>query len=358
MSATPENWLRPEILALDAYKVADASGLIKLDAMENPYPFPPELRAAWSARLQQVGLNRYPDAGAAHLKTELRSSMNLPPEVALMLGNGSDEILQILMLALAKPGASVLTPEPGFAMFKLISKVAGLNYIGVPLGQNFSLDAQAMLAAIERQQPGLVIIAQPNNPTGNAFDEEALRQIVAAAPGLVVIDEAYYPFADSDCLQWLEEFDNLLVMRTLSKLGLAGLRLGLLAGAERWINALEPLRLPYNINSLTQASAEFALQNYAAFLRQAQDICAERARLAEQLSAIPQLHVYPSQANFLLVRVPADQANALHGGLRAAGILIKNLQGAHPQTADHLRITVGTADENKQLVAALAALLR
>lgn len=353
----PQTWLRPEILALKAYQVPDSRGLIKLDAMENPHAFPTQLRAPWLAGLHDIALNRYPDAGATQLKAELRRAMVLPDDSGLLLGNGSDEILQLLMLALAKPGASLVTPEPGFAMFRLISQIAGLNYVGVPLEADFALDVDAMLAAIKRQQPALVIVAQPNNPTGNAFDREALQAIVAATPGLVVIDEAYYPFADNDCLAWLGQYHNLLVMRTLSKLGLAGLRLGLLAGPKNWIAALEPLRLPYNINSLTQYSAHFALQHYAQFIRQAEQICAERGILAEALAGVPGLTVYPSQANFLLVRVPTGHAEKLHSGLRNAGILVKNLHGSHPQVADCLRITVGAPAENRQLLAALAGLL-
>lgn len=354
---TPDDWVRPEILALAPYKVADANGLIKLDAMENPHAFPAHLREAWLARLRSAALNRYPDAGAARLKMRLRERMAFPGHAALMLGNGSDEILQVLMLALARPGASVVTPEPGFAMFRLISQAAGINYVGVPLGEGFALDVDALLQAIASEQPALVIIAQPNNPTGNAFAPEDLRRVVQAAPGLVVIDEAYYPFAEHDCLDWLDDYGNLLVMRTLSKLGLAGLRLGLLAGHADWINALEPLRLPYNINCLTQLSAEFALENYEDFTAQAQQICCERGRLAQALQTLPRLKVFPSQANFILVRGPAGCAGALHAGLRNAGILVKNMQGSHPQVADCLRLTVGTQEQNNKLIGALRELL-
>lgn len=356
-TTAPGAWLRPEILALKAYQVPDSRGLIKLDAMENPHAFPAPLRGPWLAGLHDIALNRYPDAGAAQLKSELRRAMGLPRDTALLLGNGSDEILQLIMLALAKPGASLVTPEPGFAMFRLICQATGLNYIGVPLAADFALDVDAMLAAIKQQQPALVIIAQPNNPTGNAFDREGLKAIVAAAPGMVVIDEAYYPFADSDCLAWLGGYENLLVMRTLSKLGLAGLRLGLLAGPKNWIDALEPLRLPYNINSLTQYSAHFALQHYREFTRQADQIRAERGRLAKALADLPGLTVYPSQANFLLLRVPDGQATKLHNDLRGAGVLVKNLHGSHPQVADCLRVTVGAEAENEQLLAALSRLL-
>lgn len=353
----PSDWLRPEILALEPYQVADARGLIKLDAMENPHPLPSAVRAEWAQRLSEVAVNRYPDPEAGELKTRLRAAMELPDAAALMLGNGSDELLQILMSAVARPGASMVTPAPGFAMFGLLARAVGLRHVPVDLGEGFTLDAAAMRAAIEAHRPALVLVAQPNNPTGNAFDPHALRAVIEAAPGLVVIDEAYYPFADGDCLHWLAEYEHLLILRTVSKLGLAGLRLGLLAGHGHWIEALAPLRLPYNINAMTQAGAELALAHYGAFAEQAAAIVAERERLAAALAALAGLEVYPSQANFLLVRAPGGRGAALHASLREAGILVKNLHGSHPRLADCLRVTVGTADENTAVITALRRLL-
>lgn len=357
MSAEPGAWLRPEIAALSPYQVADAAGLIKLDAMENPHPFPAELVEAWLETLRAVPLNRYPSADAPDLKSALRATMGVPADCGILLGNGSDEILQMLMLALARPGASVLTPEPGFAMFRLIGRAVGLTYRSVPLAPDFDLDVPAMLKAIQTHQPALLLIAQPNNPTGNAFDRAGLEAIVDAAPGLVVVDEAYYPFADDHCLEWLGRYDNLLVMRTLSKLGLAGLRLGWLMGPPRWLDALEPLRLPYNINGLTQASAAFALDHYAAFMRQAEAIRAARSQLASALAALPGVTVYPSQANFLLTHFAGRDAHALHAALKTRGILVKNVSGAHPSLAGCLRLTVGTTAENRSLMTALSAIL-
>lgn len=353
----PENWLRPEVLALEPYRVADARGLIKLDAMENPYPLPEALRADWTRHLGEAAVNRYPDPEAETLKARLRETMRLPDSAALMLGNGSDELLQILMSGLARPGAAMVTPAPGFAMFGLLARAAGLRHLPVELTEDFSLDAEAMLAAIAEHRPALVLVAQPNNPTGNAFDAVALRAVVEAAPGLAVIDEAYYPFADGDCLEWLADYEHLLILRTVSKLGLAGLRLGLLAGSPRWLDALAPLRLPYNVNVLTQAGATLALSHYDAFAAQAAAIVDERERLTAALAGLTGLAVYPSRANFLLVRVPAGRATALYRGLRAAGILVKNLHGGHPRLADCLRITVGTPDENAAVVTALGELL-
>ncbi|MDN5863223.1 MAG: histidinol-phosphate transaminase [Salinisphaera sp.] len=348
--------MRADLQGLTAYQVADASGLVKLDAMENPYPLPDHVREQWTQRLHGLAVNRYPDGRAAGLKHRLRTVSGLGRQHALLLGNGSDEILQIVMLALAAPGACMVTVEPGFAMFRIIARFAGLRYVGVPLGAAFSLDAKAMVATIRRERPALVLLAQPNNPTGNAFAADALRQVVAAAPGLVVIDEAYAAFADRDCLGWLDEYPNLLILRTLSKMGLAGLRLGYAMGAANWVDALDALRLPYNINVLTQEAALLALEHYAAFQQQADLIRAERERLAAALSRVPGLRVFPSQANFVLVRVPGGQAPRWHEALRGRGLLVKNLDGSHGQVADCLRITVGTPEENEALLHALLAI--
>lgn len=354
----PADWIRPEIRALAAYHVPDSAGLIKLDAMENPYPWPRELVSDWQARLSSAAINRYPDAQAAGLKARLRAAMGVPPGAELLLGNGSDEIIQMLMLAIGGAGRTLLTPEPGFAMFRIIATLTGTDYCGVPLcAGNFALDTDAMLAALREQRPALVIIANPNNPTGNRFEERALRAVIEAAPGLVVLDEAYYPFCDGDCLGWLAGYDNLLVMRTVSKLGLAGLRLGVLAGSATWLREIGKTRLPYNINTLTQLSAEFALEHADAFARQTRAIRSERERVAGALGRVPGLRAFPSETNFILFRAPSGQAGRVQAGLREAGVLIKNFDGSHRALADCLRVTVGTAAENDAFLAALRRLL-
>lgn len=357
MSAADERvgrWVRPEIRGLSAYHVADAAGLIKLDAMENPYPWPAPMRAAWLQRLAGVEPNRYPDAQARALKARLARTFDVPSGAGLLLGNGSDEIIQMLALAVGGRERRLLTPEPGFTMFRLIAAVAGMDYHGVALNaDDFGLDVDATLAAIRTHAPALIFIAHPNNPTGNLFEPDAILRIVEAAPGLVVVDEAYAPFATHTCLPWVGEYDNLLVMRTLSKMGLAGLRLGFLAGPAAWLDELDKLRLPYNINALTQASAEFALSWHAELEAQAERIRAERARLAERLAGVPGVRVFPSQANFLLFRVAAGCADSAFAALVAAGVLIKNVSGAHPLLADCLRVTVGTPRENDAFIEAL-----
>lgn len=354
MPVTPADLVRREIQALRAYHVPDSEGLIKLDAMENPHSWPEDLKARWLETLEAVALNRYPDPRGRDVQAALREAMGIQPGMDILLGNGSDELIQMLALTLARPGRKVLSVDPGFVMYRMIALFAGLEYAGVPLrSEDFSLDLPAILEALARERPALTFIAYPNNPTGNLFDARDIERIIEAAPGLVIVDEAYAPFTDESFLPRLGEWPNLLVMRTVSKMGLAGLRLGYLAGPAEWLTEIDKTRLPYNINVLTQASAAFALKHKSVLDEQTAAIRAERARLFDALAAIPGVEPYPSQANFILVRLWAGSADAAFDGLKARGVLVKNLDGAHPFLADCLRITVGTADENGAFLAAL-----
>jgi histidinol-phosphate aminotransferase len=351
------HWIRPEIRALEAYHVPDATGLIKLDAMENPYVWPDELIEPWLELLREAPLNRYPDPAARALKARLREAMAVPEGAGLLLGNGSDEIIQLLLLATAAPGRCVLSVEPGFVMYHMIATFTAMDYVGVPLQADFSLDRPALLAAIEEQQPAIVFLAWPNNPTGNLFARTDIEAVLAAAPGLVVIDEAYHAFADSSFMSELGKHPNLLVMRTLSKMGLAGLRLGLLAGPPAWLEEFDKVRLPYNINVLTQLSAGFALQHQEVLEAQTRRIRQDRDWLYSALQGIDGLTVYPSQANFILFRTPPGQASRIFEALKGAGILIKNLDPAGGLLRDCLRVTVGTAAENAAFIEALQKVL-
>jgi histidinol-phosphate aminotransferase len=355
MAQTPQDVIRDEIRALKSYHVPDPSGMVKLDAMENPYRLPESVRAEIAEVVADAAINRYPDASAARLKACLRAALEIPADMDLLLGNGSDEIIQMLMLATARPGASVLGVEPSFVMFRLVASFCGMRYIGVPLAADFSLDAERMIAAIEEHRPALVIIAYPNNPTGNLFATDALDRVVRAAPGLVVVDEAYHAFADRTYMQRLGEYPNLLVMRTLSKSGLAGLRLGLIAGRHEWLQHVDKVRLPYNVSVLTQLVAEQVLHHRALLHEQAAAIKAERARLHDELRRMPGVTPFPSDANFILFRIGA--AARAFGGLRERGVLVKNLDGSHPALAGCLRVTVGTSEENDSFLRALRASL-
>ncbi len=351
---TPAQLIRPEIQRLSAYHVADATGMVKLDAMENPYSLPQELRAELAVQLRDAAINRYPDPHAMAVQQALRQAFDIAPAYAIMLGNGSDELIQIIASALAKPGAALLAVEPSFVMYRMIAEFTGLRYVGVPLQPDFSLDEAAVLDAIEREQPELVFLAYPNNPTGNAFERAALERIIVAAPGLVVIDEAYHAFAGGlSFLDDLARFDNLVLMRTVSKLGLAGLRLGYLVGKPAWIAEFDKLRLPYNVNVLTQVAARFALEHITVLERQTAALVVERGRLMQAMSALAGVQTFASSANFLLFRVP--DAVRIFAGLKRRAILIKNLHGGHPLLANCLRVTVGAPQENEAFLAALVA---
>ena len=354
MSKGPADVVREEVRALKAYHVSPAEGLVKLDAMENPYRLPPELAARMGERLARVAVNRYPDPAAPRLKQRLREAMGIDSALDVVLGNGSDEILQIISLALARPGAAVLAPEPSFVMYRLAAIAAGMRYVGVPLRADFTLDEEALLAAIARERPALTWIAYPNNPTGNLFPREAILRVIAASPGLVVVDEAYYAFSGgASLLAEVGRHPNLVLVRTVSKLGLAGLRLGLAIGTRDWLGEFEKLRMPYNVNSLSAAAAEMLLEHREVFERQTAAIVAERARLERSLDAIARVRRFPSAANFVLARVP--DAPAAFEALKARGILVRNFHGTHALLAHCLRLTVGTPDENAQMLEALAS---
>lgn len=349
--------IRPAVLQSAAYHVPDAAGLVKLDAMENPHSWPDNLRDEWLHVLRDTRFNRYPDADAVELKRRLRRVFSIPDGALILLGNGSDEIIQIIALALARPGAVLLAPEPSFAMYRAVAMAANLEYAGVPLREpEFSLDGEAMEAALDRLRPAVVFIASPNNPTGNLFAADLIERIVQRAPGLVVIDEAYHAYADCSFLPLVARYDNLLIMRTLSKLGLAGLRLGFLAGRACWLEEFEKLRLPYNVSVLTQKSIGFFLDHMDVLGEQTRQIRRDRDRLIGELSRLPGTTVWPSAANFVLFKVDGIAAPVLHEELRRRDILIKCLDGAHPLLRGCLRVTVGSADENHAFLAALTAL--
>lgn len=344
---------RKEILSMSAYKVADATGLIKLDAMENPYSWPEDIKTLWLEALKDCPLNRYPDPEAKTLTTTLKRLNQIPDQFEVLLGNGSDEIIQLLLMVLPS-SACVLAPDPGFVMYKQLSLCLGLSYHAIPLlADRFDLDLPAMLAAIEQHQPSVIFLAYPNNPTGNLFSEVSIRDIIKTAKGLVVIDEAYAPFADASFIDSLVQYDNLLVMRTVSKLGLAGLRLGYLAGSPDIIEQLHKIRLPYNINSLTQISADFALSNKALFDQQTQQICAERTIVFNRLNELDGIKAYPSAANFILFKTPENKANDIFASIKQQGVLIKNLSPQGGLLADCLRVTIGNPEENAAFLAAL-----
>jgi histidinol-phosphate aminotransferase len=352
---TAQDIIRPDVLAMTSYPVPDSTGLIKLDAMENPYTLPADLAKALGHHLAGVALNRYPAPRPAALLAKLKRAMHVPDVCDVLLGNGSDELISIMSTACSKPGAKVVAPVPGFVMYEMSAKFAHLEFVGVPLKADFTLDAAALVAAIDEHAPALVYLAYPNNPTGTLYADADMERVIAAAKqSLVVIDEAYQPFAEKSWLPRAAEFDNVVVMRTVSKLGLAGIRLGYMAARPGWIMQFDKVRPPYNINVLTQATADFLLDHLDVLDAQAAELRSQRALLAREVAALPGMTVFPSAGNFLLVRVP-DAAVAFET-LLTSRVLIKNVGKMHPLLANCVRLTVGTAEENAHMVAALKKL--
>jgi histidinol-phosphate aminotransferase len=351
--------IRDDVRAIAGYSVPDAAGMVKLDAMENPYPLPPEVARQLGEHLAQVPLNRYPPVEPLGFKERLAQAIGLPAGMALLLGNGSDELIHLTVQACAKPGATVLSPWPSFEMYDLASRFDGCRFVGVPLAADFALDRGALLAAVAAHRPAVVFVSWPNNPTGNLFDRDTVEALLDAAPGLVVLDEAYLPFAQDTWLPQLARRPNLLVLRTFSKMGLAGIRLGYLCGDPAWIAEINKLRPPYNVNVLTLAAAEFMLDRRDLLDAQAALLRAERGRLLAGLRRLAGVTAFDSAGNFVLFRVDGGCAGAdrVFARLKARGILVRNRTHVHPLLAGCLRVTVGTPEENDAFVAALTASL-
>ena len=379
--------VRPDVQAMHAYGVPDATDAIKLDAMENPFRLPQALQAELGRTLAALAINRYPSGTtyralkqAIAVQDGLLGADAQPDVSRLVLGNGSDELISLLCQLVAQPGAVVMAPAPSFVMYEMSAKLAGASFVPVPLQADFSLDLPAMLQAIETYRPALVFLAYPNNPTGNLFDTAAVQAILRATDGLVVLDEAYAPFAGG--ASWMSQLDawpNLAVMRTCSKWGLAGARLGYLAAQPVWTEPLDRIRPPYNISVLDAEATRFALQHFEVFAQQTAALCEARTTLAVRLQALVGSQgslgangldtVYPSAANFVLVRVadtvagatPTAQpsrASRVATAMRERGVLIKDASRMHPLLANCLRLTVGAPAENEAMLAALTEALQ
>ena len=346
--------IRQDVQSMHAYAIQDSVGMVKLDAMENPFGLPPELQQALGERLGKLALNRYPDGRVNDLRAALAHYAGMPEGHDIMLGNGSDELISLLAMACDVPGASILAPVPGFVMYAMSAQLQGLAFHGVPLTADFELDEAAMLAAMAEHQPSIVYLAYPNNPTGNLWNDAVIEKIIeaqGAQGGLVVMDEAYQPFASRSYIDRLGKHSHVLLMRTLSKFGLAGVRLGYMIGPRALVAEIDKVRPPYNISVLNYECALFALEHAEVFAQQATILREERTRLQRELAALPGVRPLPSEANMILVRVP-DAAKAFEG-LKSHQVLVKNISKMHPLLANCLRLTVGTPQENSLMLAAL-----
>ena len=349
-----KNRIRQDVQSMHAYAIQASSGMVKLDAMENPHRLPAALQAELGHRLGALALNRYPAGRIDDLRRALADYAQMPEGFDIMLGNGSDELIALLALACDVPGASVLAPLPGFVMYAMSAQLQGLKFIGVDLTPDFELDEAAMLAAIRLHKPAITYLAYPNNPTANLWDDGVIENIINAVGeqgGLVVMDEAYQPFAGKSYIDRISRHGHVLLMRTLSKFGLAGVRIGYMIGPKALIAEIDKVRPPYNISVLNCECALFALEHREVFEVQAQELIVQREMLLDTLGTMPGVRAWPSHANMILIRVP-DTARTFDG-LKNRKVLVKNISKMHPLLANCLRLTVGTLDENAQLLAAL-----
>jgi histidinol-phosphate aminotransferase len=346
---------RQDVQGMHAYAIQPSAGLIKLDAMENPHRLPLDLQAELGQRLGALALNRYPGERTNDLRVALASHAQMPEGFDIVVGNGSDELISLIALACDVPGASILAPVPGFVMYAMSAQLQGLKFIGVPLTADFELDEAAMLTAVDQHRPSVIYIAYPNNPTAKLWDDAVIEKIVEAAPGLVVIDEAYQPFSSRTYLDRITRHGHVLLMRTLSKFGLAGVRIGYMMGPAALIAQIEKVRPPYNISVLNCEAALFALEHAGVFAAQAQDLRQQRGAVQRALAELPGVKAWPSDANMILARVP--DAQKAFDGMKSLGVLVKNVSKMHPLLANCLRLTIGTADENARMLAALKASL-
>jgi histidinol-phosphate aminotransferase len=342
--------IRPGVRALTAYHVDETPVRVKLDAMENPFLLPASVRRQIASALRNAKVNLYPDPSAKDLKRSIASLWRMRPE-QMILGNGSDELIQAIILAFGGP---VLVPVPTFAMYEITSRALAQKVVTVPLTNTFDLDADSVLRKAKQSKARVIFLACPNNPTGNRFSDAAVGKVLQNTSAAVVIDEAYYSFSGRTWLPQLGNYPNMILLRTLSKIGFAGLRIGVLCASPEIVGELNKIRLPYNINSLSQAVGVAALRNRTVINAQIATLIIEREQLGEALAQLPGVTAYPSETNFILLRVPG--AAEVHARLKKKGILVKNLDKPGP-LKDCLRVTIGTPAENREFLKRLKGIL-
>lgn len=351
-----ENIIKNAVLSQEAYPVEETSCRIKLDANENPYPLPQFLRHMISERLKDVSLNRYPDPGSPGLRRDFARYYGVSEDM-ILIGNGSDELIHILLTAVNPSlSGSVMFPVPTFAMYGIVALNSGHNTIEVPLNDRFGLDTDAMLDAIADKKPAIIFLSYPNNPTGRCFDRGDIERILEASSSLVVLDEAYCNFSGKTFLPDIDRWDNLVILRTLSKVGLAALRLGILIGHPVLVHHLNKIRLPYNVNIFSQVVGSLFVEYSGDFLALADRVVSGRKWLFDELMAIEGITPYPSDANFILFSCFMGKDD-VYARLIDKGVLVKNFASTGI-LGNCIRVTVGTEEENREFIESLKSVIR
>ena len=347
------NRIKPHVRALVPYELEHVEARIQLDMNENPLDMPAPIKEEVLARVRRREWTRYPELIPQTLLEKLSTSVHWPVN-GLLLGNGSNEILKMIISAIADVETRVAVAQPSFSVYRQMVQLSGAQYAQVLLTPDLRFDVEAVCRAAA--QADLLILCVPNNPTGTQLELDAARKILRAATGIVVLDEAYHEFSGCTAQSLLPEFPNLILLRTFSKaMAMGGLRVGYLMADPDLAIEIGKARLPYNLNFVSLTAAEVSLDHVELLRANVNQVIVWRERLREQLGAIKGLEVFPSGANFILIRTPLPAAT-LYEELYRRSILVRNVSQA-PLLDRCLRITVGTEKENEQLIAALAAIL-
>ena len=345
------DFLRDDIDLLKEYKIVDSKNMIKLDAMENPFDLDLnfEINGLPSG---SSNLNRYPDADCINLRKKLRSKHKLENKFDIIIGNGSDELIQLICLTFLKKENVIMSPSPSFSMYQKISKVLGLKFKEVPLRKDFSLDVNLILEKMNEFNPAIIFLAYPNNPTGNLWSKKDIMEIIKQSNGIVVIDEAYGAFSGESFISEIGRFENLVIMKTLSKIGFAGIRLGYLLGENSLISNINKLRLPFNINSVSQKISEISIDNSEHLDSQINEIIEQKDILISKMQEIDKIETYSSKTNFVLFKILDGSADDIFNSLVSSNILIKNMSDS-AGLENCLRVTVGSRKENNLFIQSL-----
>lgn len=344
----PERFVRPGVRQLVPYETKHMPECIKLDANENPFPWPAGMREALFS--EKLAFNRYPDGMGQDLKTRIAKYTATSPE-GILIGNGSDELIQLILLTFGGLGKSLIIHPPTFGMYQISARLTDTAVVQVPLLNGLDLDTEQMLKEAQAPEAHIIIVCNPNNPTGSLFPREEILRLVRESGKIVVVDEAYAEFSGETLIPELENYPNLVIMRTFSKaFGMAGLRLGYLLGQPKIISLIDKVRPPFNVNLFSQKAGILALDYLNEYQGQIQQIKVETQKLQDALTLVPNVTVYPTRTNFILLK--PDNPDQWASELLKRGFLVRNM-GMLPSFGKCLRISAGLPEENERFIRAV-----
>ena len=345
-----EDLVRDEIKTLKPYHVKDYPVRIKLDANESTYSLPKELLDELLLEIRDVSFNRYPDPSSLRLREVISRDLGVDKD-CLLIGNGSDELIQSIIMTFGGAKERVLFPVPTFAMYEILSTALGQVSVKIPLDEKWDLDMDRIKRSLNEENPKIAFLSYPNNPTGNCFSDDRIQEIIDSSKGIVVVDEAYHDFSGKSFLDRLKDCKNLIILRSLSKIGMAGLRVGMMIADRELVNQVAKVKLPYNVNIISQVIARFILSRKEIVREQIRLIIEERKRLLNEMGKLDGILPYPTDSNFILFKEKSSQSR-IWDALLKQGILIRDL-GKSEFLANCLRVTVGQKEENTEFLGVL-----